>query len=344
MNTTDHGFSDPPRLLLVEDDRDTAALMEETLTDHFGPGGIVVAYTLHQALEADLDHTDLVLSDMNLPDGTGLDLLAHLARHHAELPMVLITAEGKLDTAIESIRRGAYDYVVKAGDYLFALPVVVEKNLALHRIKRENQRLVQQLERTNRRLAEAAATDPLTGLANRRAFNDAIETRFSECQRYGNDLALIVIDLDGFKQLNDTLGHQEGDALLIEAATALRVNCRRSDIAGRFGGDEFVLLMPQTDQVHACEVADRVRHQFDQLCDRHFRQTGYDGRLTMSMGLTTLRAGLPDSPEQMIAQADHAMYAAKNSPPQLVGPRMHIYQPPRDAGDDAPATPAATAA
>jgi diguanylate cyclase (GGDEF)-like protein len=315
-----------PRLLLIEDDLDAADLICETLRDHFHSDCVQHFSTASQGLTADVSAIDLVLTDMNLPDGTGLELLEKLLLRRPDLPVVLVTAEGVLENAIAAIRRGAYDYVVKAGDYLFAIPIVVEKNLALWKTKQENVHLQTQLQHTleqvrikNQQLEEAvakletmAATDPLTGLANRRAFGRAVERYFAEAVRHDHDLSCIMIDLDGFKQLNDTLGHQMGDHMLQRAARVLEANCRRSDVAGRFGGDEFVVLLPQTDDATAAHVAQRIGGEFTALAAAELAQRGGNVILTMSMGLATRRHSRATSPEQLIACADHALYRAKH--------------------------------
>jgi diguanylate cyclase (GGDEF)-like protein len=307
--------------MLVEDDQDTADLIIETLLDHFGQHCVTHHASITSARAADVQGYDLVLTDMNLPDGSGLDLLEEFLRRRGDLPIVLVTAEGILENAITAIRRGAYDYVVKAGDYLFAIPVIVEKNLAIYRTKQDNHRLQLELEKAlsatqakNEQLQWAvsqlermAATDPLTGLANRRAFNEALARSFADAQRRNIDLACVMIDLDGFKRLNDTLGHQSGDEILQLAATMLERNSRRSDVAGRFGGDEFVLLLPQADEATAAGVAERVREGFQAEASRRYRGT----LVTMSMGLATLALSKADRPEALLAQADHALYRAK---------------------------------
>ncbi len=333
MNRHAPTFTPPPsplRLLLLEDDTDTAELVREALEDHFGRGIVTHVTTLDAARSLDLAAYDLLLSDMNLPDGTGLDLLPELLEQRPDLPVVFVTAEGILDNAIRAIQQGAYDYVVKSGDYLFSLPVNIEKNLALYRIKQENQQLLrelneknQQLEDLVRRLETIAATDPLTGLANRRAFNDALEQRFAEATREGHDISLMLMDLDGFKPLNDTLGHQQGDEVLRLAANVLRDNCRVSDIAGRFGGDEFVLLLNRAQYHDALAIAHRITEQFEQQSREALAGIGYVGRVTMSLGITSLRRCGASSGSTLIAQADKAMYAAKSRSDEAVHEFTH---------------------
>jgi len=315
------------RLLLVENDTQTIGLVRKMLEDHFPAVQVLCRTTLAEAAIIDLSQIDLVLSIMGLPDGTGLDLLARLLRQRPDLPVVLVTDIGVTETAVEAIRRGAYDYIVKTRDYLPAIPLVVEKNLAIWRTKQENLRLTRQVARTLEQvriknhqleglvheLETMAATDPLTGLVNRRAFGQAMEQSFAESMRYGHDLACIMIDLDRFKQLNDTLGHQHGDDVLQHTAHVLKAYCRRCDIAGGFGGDEFILLLPETDATTAESVANRISEQFSVDTGQLYSVGQSLHQLTMSMGLATLSLTKPSSPEQLIAHADNALYRAKKT-------------------------------
>jgi len=175
-----------------------------------------------------------------------------------------------------------------------------------------------QLRKANQQLAQAvdqlrtmATTDPLTELANRRAFNDAMVRCFADAQRRHEDMACLVIDLDGFKALNDTLGHQSGDELLKRCANALRTVCRKSDLAGRFGGDEFVALLPGANYAVAQDIAGRIRQTFalevKQMLSNHINAPV----VTMSMGLASLKESGAATPEELFRQADQAMYAAK---------------------------------
>lgn len=325
-----------PRLLLIEDDPDTADLIIETLHDHFGPGCCEHVGDCASARSVELDHLDLVLSDMNLPDGSGLEVMQTLLERRADLPIVFVTGENILSNAVKAVKQGAYDYVVKAGDYLFTIPVVVEKNLELWRIKQDNQRLAAELADTleavrlkNRQLEEAvsraerlAATDPLTGLANRRAFNQTLGQRFAEAERHGGDIAVLMIDLDGFKGLNDHCGHPAGDRMLVMAARAVEGNCRQSDVAGRFGGDEFVVVLPSTGLEFARSIAERIRRDFEQAAAVACRELEHEGVVTMSAGLATMRGSGSTGVDQLVARADAALYAAKAGGKQ----RLEIYR------------------
>ncbi|MEO0587873.1 MAG: GGDEF domain-containing protein, partial [Planctomycetota bacterium] len=154
-------------------------------------------------------------------------------------------------------------------------------------------------------------TDPLTGLANRRSLGASLDRRFADSLRRGHDLAVVMIDLDGFKQLNDSRGHQVGDQVLQLAGASLQRNCRRSDIAGRYGGDEFVLLLPEADLDHAKAVAERVSADFKGEVEAALDVPEARGVVSMSQGVATRLQSAAAEADQLIANADHALYAAK---------------------------------
>src|SRR5688500_822634 len=242
--------------------------MRETLEDHFGAGTVVGAESGRAALAHDLRAFDLILSDYNLPDRTGMDLLDDIKRRCAT-PVIMVTGENVGQIAVEAIRRGATDYVVKFGDYLFTIPLVVEKNLTVAQLKREKEQLQLELEEKNtlleaekRRVEEVAATDPLTGLYNRRHFGKVLEQLWSEASRYNHDLSCVMVDLDGFKQINDAYqNHQLGDQVLITAARVVTANLRGMAVAARYGGDEFIVLLPHASAEQAVGVAQRIREE-----------------------------------------------------------------------------------
>ncbi|HEX8914776.1 MAG TPA: diguanylate cyclase [Humisphaera sp.] len=318
------------RLLIIEDDPDQRELIRETLEDHFGAGTVVGVDSRRAALAQDLASFDLILSDYNLPDGTGMELLAEAQRRCAT-PVILVTGENVGQTATEAIRRGAMDYVVKVGDYLFTIPLVVQKNLQVAKVKRENETLRREIERTLdalkeknlqleqslKRVEEVAATDPLTGLYNRRHFGRVLEQMFAEAQRYGADLSCVMIDLDAYKQLNDRHGHQLGDQILVVVGKAISANMRKMDVAARYGGDEFILLLPRTTAAEAALVADRIRQDYRQSGGQLMARSVPDEAvppLTMSIGVGALLAdpdAIPINADQLVARADAALYRAK---------------------------------
>lgn len=316
-------FVEQLKLLIIEDDADQRELIRETLEDHFGRGTVVAVDGKRAALEQHLSSFSMILADYNLSDCTGMELLDAL-RARTDIPVIMVTGENVGRIAAEAISRGATDYVVKFGDYLYTIPLVIEKNLTVARVKRDNERLAGTLERTLlelqfkngqleeslQRMEQMAATDPLTGLYNRRHFGMVIEQLFAEAQRYDTDLSCVMIDLDGYKQLNDSHGHQVGDQLLVTAGKVITANMRRMDVAARYGGDEFVVLLPRADTTEAAGVAQRIRDDYYEASAAVLR-SGEGVR--MSVGIGSLRSSRPAGADQLVALADKALYRAKDA-------------------------------
>lgn len=343
------------KLLIVEDDGDQRDLLRETLEDRFGIGTVTAATTMAETLAQELSHFDLILCDYNLPDCTGLQLLEQI-RRRCMTPVIMVTGENVGHTAVEAIKQGATDYVVKVGEYLFTLPLTVEKNLTMALVKRENERLRQELERalidlrtkaqqledSLQRVEQMAATDPLTGLYNRRHLAKVLEQLFAESQRFDTDLSCVMIDLDGYKKLNDTFGHQVGDKLLVTAGRVIGANMRQMDVAARYGGDEFVLLLPRASDIEAANAAQRIRDDFKKAGPAVL---GSACGVSMSVGIASLKRCVPSGADQLIACADAALYRAKDAGRDRIEtaqPRPEIKIPPGTppSPDQPPPSPA----
>jgi len=158
-----------------------------------------------------------------------------------------------------------------------------------------------------RRLHQLADTDPLTGLLNRRGFREHFERELSRSSRYGRALACIVVDIDFFKRINDTHGHAAGDATLMRIAEILSRQCRPSDVVCRYGGEEFCLLVPETSELGAAMLAERMRMA---LADTLIVVAGQALRVTSSFGVAE-RLGDADSVDDLVDRADRALRAAK---------------------------------
>jgi diguanylate cyclase (GGDEF)-like protein len=311
------------KLLIIDDDLDQRELTREVLEDRFGKGCVDEAPNGADALSKDLDSYDMILSDYNLPDCTGMELLTQI-RDRCRTPVIMVTGENVSEFAAEAIRRGATDYVVKVGDYFFTIPLVVEKNLTVVKLMRENERLHVQLQRSLdevnvkngqlndalKRVEEMAATDALTGLCNRRHLSLMMGQLFAEALRYQTHLACVMIDLDGYKQLNDSLGHQMGDQILVLVGEIVRSTIRRSDVGARYGGDEFVLLLPRSDSAEAVRLVNRIREDFKV---RSNQMTGGARTLSMSVGIASVSDNQPATAEELIASADAALFASKQN-------------------------------
>jgi diguanylate cyclase (GGDEF)-like protein len=183
---------------------------------------------------------------------------------------------------------------------------VTESQLELLRLNAE---LEERVRLRTRELAELAAKDPLTGLYNRRHFGEVMTREFAAAERYGDDLTCLMFDVDHFKTINDTFGHRTGDAILITLAQAISSELRQADVAARFGGDEFIVLMPQTSADAAMNLAERVNAAFDEQT----RRSHPGVHPTLSIGVASLRTTRAPSSEALMHEADVALYAAKEA-------------------------------
>jgi diguanylate cyclase (GGDEF)-like protein len=252
---------------------------------------------------------DLVLLDKNLPDGTGLDLAHEVRQRTSDTALVAITAHGSVDSAIEALRLDLADYILKpfhAEDLLGRLRRVVE----LQALKRKNRSLLSEVRAQNLELAARASRDPLTGLFNHAYLQDRLLAEISKSKRTDAELSVAFLDIDGFKQVNDVLGHPAGDKVLLRVAALLRSGgptcaLRLEDVVARYGGDEFVLLFTGTSKASAAAKAEQLRRAFEQT-----PMPGLSAPLTVSIGVAAYPADAAVR-DQVLQAADVALYAAK---------------------------------
>lgn len=312
-----------PCILIVEDEGDQVAEMRECLRRRFPNGFVACVATGRQAEATDLKRFNLILLGYHLPDCTGLELVKRLIPK-VSVPVVMVTGLRSGQTASAAIYAGAADYIVKTEDYLDVLPVVVEKNLVMASLRANVAELQEELQRRchelreknaelearNVELREVALRDPLTGLFNRRYVNEAGDQLVSRAIRYSEDLACMMIDLDRFKQANDQLGHLVGDQLLQLAGRVISESVRDSDVAARFGGDEFMILLPRTGFVEAHACASRIHERFAQAVAAEVPAAA---GMTLSIGVASLgENGLRDARE-LVGMADRLMYVCKGA-------------------------------
>ncbi len=211
-------------------------------------------------------------------------------------------SEGKLDV------RSNVKSLDEIGDLALTFNRMADQHQRTHRrLVKLNAELEERVSKRTRQLRELASREPLTGLYNRRHFNEVLDRAFSEALRYEGDLACIMIDLDEFKKVNDQLGHQAGDGVLLCAATTIRSQLRGADLAARYGGDEFVVLLPQTNTDRAYVLAERIGGRFAEEMAHH------DPPLStgMSMGIASLTGLKSRTPDELVRAADRALYRAK---------------------------------
>lgn len=251
---------------------------------------------------------DVLLLDLYMPKHTGLDVVQVAQEIDPDLQAVILTGGATVETAVEALRVGVYDYLTKPLESLADLELSLNRALEHRRLVKENQRLFAEVQRL-------AMTDPLTRLYNRHKLDEALVVEMERARRYARPLSLIMIDLDGLKVTNDTYGHAAGDKVLNLVADAIRSQIRSVDLPVRFGGDEFVILLPEADLDAATFVAQRV-------CGR-ITSTSFRGQmLSVSAGVAQWSTTF-GSVEEFIAAVDQAMYQAKHAG----GRRIFILAP-----------------
>ncbi len=240
------------------------------------------------------DGADLIVSDYNMPRMDGLDLLRKVRRNHSmiDLPFIAVSSDEGDDTVARFLKHGANDFLKKP----------FGKEELLCRINNTLDTLDMM-----RKIRENALRDPLTGLYNRRYLYEISDKLIASAQRYETPLSVVMFDVDHFKQVNDRYGHLMGDTVLGTVAKLMVASLRRSDVAIRFGGEEFLVLMPGTDGKRAFVAAEKLRRA---VASFHI-PLGDEGRLTvhLSAGVAQYEKGL--DLDALIRRADEALYRAK---------------------------------
>jgi len=310
-----------PCILIVESKDDQVTQMRERLRARY-PNGFVACVSDGARTETvDLTRFDLILLGYHLPDCTGIELVKRLVSR-VTAPIVMVTGLRSGDTAASAIHAGASDYIVKTKDYLDVLPVVVEKNLVMASLRANVARLQDELchrceelreknnelETRNAQLLEVALHDPLTGLYNRRYVNEVIGQLASRARRYDEDLSCMMIDIDRFKRANDKLGHLAGDRILQLAGQVIVESIRSADVAARFGGDEFVVLLPNSAFGNALACAERIARAFRRSVAANVPEAA---DMTLSIGIAGLERSGCSEARELIAAADRSMYVCK---------------------------------
>ncbi|GAA5170435.1 diguanylate cyclase [Viridibacterium curvum] len=258
-------------------------------------------------------HPDLVMLDVNMPDLNGFEVakrLRQLERDGEWTPIIFLSARASDEDVERGIAVGGDDYLVKPVSEI----VLTAKVRAMQRIAQMRYSLVvltRRLDDANRELTRLSSVDGLTGVANRRMFDEAVVREWARGVRHGSQLSLLMCDVDYFKSYNDSLGHQAGDECLRAVAQALASRVRRpTDLVARYGGEEFAVLLPDTDALGAATLAEAMRRDVMLMDARHPESPM--GRVTMSFGVASLIADRSMAgPSGLIKAADEALYRAK---------------------------------
>jgi two-component system cell cycle response regulator len=285
-------------VLLVDDDHSLLSAMSGMVTD--AGFAAITASSWSDALRLFREaKPDLVLLDVMMPTIDGYKLAKMIKADAATfVPVILLTALEDAESKRRGMAAGADDFLTKPVRPL-ELSIRITSML---RIKD----LTDQLQEANAKLAQLAVTDPLTGLHNRRSLYAQLDREFCRAQRYGRPFSVIMLDVDHFKAVNDTHGHQQGDRVLRVVADVLRTTIRASDLGGRFGGEEFMVLLPETGRDTVGIIAERLRQAVQQA-------RGGEGlpQVTVSLGAATTELVRATTFEELVHLADDALYRAK---------------------------------
>ncbi|MCP3981623.1 MAG: diguanylate cyclase [bacterium] len=297
------------RILVVDDDPETARLLRSWLDES--------EYEIHDAPDgesglasAERVSPDLILLDLTMPGIDGLTVARRLNEdvRWRSVPVVLLTACRDINTKVEAFTAGVDDYVTKPFDFE-EIAARIRGQLRRREILSGLESTVQELSSSNRQLEQLAMIDEKTGLYNFREFQRRLREEWERSERYAVPLSLVFLDIDHFKQINDTLGHQAGDCILGDFATLVAGGARTNDFAARYGGEEFAVILPHTDGEMAERVAERIRRAVEQFV---FLEDEKPTRVTVSSGVATYPATpAVDSVDALIRAADEALYEAK---------------------------------
>jgi diguanylate cyclase (GGDEF)-like protein len=246
---------------------------------------------------------DLILCDVEMPGMDGFKFLRMMNSREElqDIPVIMVTGREDTETKVRGLEQGASDYVTK--------PFDPAELIARVKVQLKIKSLQDKLKRSNQMLLDLSHTDPLTNLNNRRYMMEVLEKEIDRSQRTRAYLSLIMIDIDHFKNINDTYGHQKGDAVLQDLAILLKDHLRQYDTAARFGGEEFALILPETGLDEARQVAERLRQATEKLVFEEIP----DLKMTASLGVSCFPVEPVQTVDDLIREADYALYNAKRS-------------------------------
>jgi diguanylate cyclase (GGDEF)-like protein len=291
------------RILIADDDSDFRSVLVrrarrmglEVVEAGDGPEA-------HAALES--QPFDALVCDLYMPGATGLEVVERARQLDANVQAIILTASASVETAVEALRAGVYDYMTKPFESMAAFELALTRALEHRRLIEENARLFAEVQRL-------AVTDPVTGLFNRHKLNEFLDLEVERARRYGRPLSLIMLDLDGMKKINDTFGHPVGDEALRRVAQAMRSRVRRVDLPTRYGGDEFMIVLPEASAAEAQAIWNRI--------DTDIQDASFDGvRLSASAGVTEWQPGFA-TVDEFVRAVDQSLYRDKRGEPPAEG-------------------------
>ena len=287
-------------MLVAEDSIVVRALLRRQLEEY--GHRVIEAADGEEALVLCREHRpDVILLDVEMPrlDGHGVLSALRATPELCDIPVVFLTARTRTEDVVEGLRLGAHDYLRKP----FEPAELLARVSAAARVKQ----LQDELRQRNLELDTMSRTDSLTGLPNRREMQDRLGAAAAAGRRHGRSSAVLMVDVDHFKAINDTLGHEAGDVVLQAVADRVRAACRADDSAGRWGGEEFLVVAPTTDLAGGTDLGERIRANVKDTPVPVIH--GSPVNVTVSVGVAS---GEGDA-ARLLAGADAALYTAKRT-------------------------------
>lgn len=304
-------------ILVADDEFAIRGLVGELLTDE---GHVVtLAEDGEDALEKfKKEWHEIVFSDIRMPKMTGIELLGEIKKMTELTQFIIMTSHASIDNSIAALKKGAFDYILKPFDDLEVVVDAANRAIANLSAIREQQYLLNTLSRQNEELGtlnkkfrELAIRDGLTGLFNHRHGEDRLVDEVDRARKFNRNLSLLFIDLDNFKFFNDKHGHLAGDEVLHSLGKLMSGATRDSDTVARWGGEEFIIIAPETNEQQACQLAETIRKLVAEYAFPHANQQPL-GHVSLSIGVATMSDGIANA-EQLLKLADKAVYRAKES-------------------------------
>ncbi len=307
-------------ILYVEDNEEARESVLSLLKNFFD--NIIVASDGEEALEKfEEQHIDCVISDIKMPKIDGIEMSKKIRKKDCTIPIIIATAYRDIDLLTECIKVGVSGYLLKPINFSQLERVIKQSCEKLYYIKKtqeyENslEKLVtiktKELELRTLQLEDMATRDPMTNLYNRRYFHEVSETLLHISKREKKPFSILMIDIDRFKNINDTFGHLVGDKVIENLAETMTSLTRASDVVVRFGGEEFVILLPNTDEKGAYELSVKLKefvHNTELTYDKHSDKTL---QYTISVGVVCSTHDESITINELINSADIALYEAK---------------------------------
>lgn len=303
-------------VLVVDDDDTIRSVFAQVLEEDGYP--VAEASSGEEALEIfRRELQPIVLTDIRMGGMSGIKLLQEIKEINPDTQVIIITSHASIDSTITALRAGAYDFLQKPVEELDMISTTVNRAAEKVRLINENRSLVEQLsainyelKRSNEILQQLATRDGLTGLYNHRFFQESFSMEMSHSKRNSTPFSLLFMDVDFFKKFNDTNGHPMGDNLLKGLSKIIQGRVRGYDIVSRYGGEEFVVIMPGTPKQEALKVAEYLRLEVEAYT--------FEGGENMPLHQVTISIGVASFPEDgedtatLLLNADQALYKAKH--------------------------------